>query len=94
MADREIRTEQQVKDKIKAFNKQRAGLLIAFIIFIGLLMFLPTAEVEALPVRLFAFVFGFLLCHVVPPWGDNKGGGSIRFSYAFNASCPSFVFLI
>jgi len=52
MADREIRTEQQVKDKIKAFNKQRAGLLIAFIVLIGLLVFSPTAEAEALPGRL------------------------------------------
>ena len=49
MADREIRTEQQVKDKIKAFNKQRAGLLFAFIIFIGILIFSPAAEAEALP---------------------------------------------
>jgi diguanylate cyclase (GGDEF)-like protein len=52
MVDRENRTEQQVKDKMKAFNKQRAGLSIAFIIFIGLLMFLPAAEAEGLPVRL------------------------------------------
>ncbi|MDF1494153.1 GGDEF domain-containing protein [Caproiciproducens sp. CPB-2] len=63
MADREIRTEQQVKDKIKAFNKQRAGLSIVFIIFIGLLMFLPAAEAEALPVRLSVFCSViFLLC--------------------------------
>ena len=61
MAYREIRTEKQVKEKIKAFNKQRAGLLIAFIIFIGLLMFLPTAEVEALPVRLSVFCSVILL---------------------------------
>ena len=63
MADREIRTEQQVKDKIKAFNKQRAGLSTAFIIFIGLLMFLPAAGAEALPVRLSVFCSAiFLLC--------------------------------
>lgn len=63
MADREIRTEQQVKDKIKASNKQRAGLSIVFIIFIGLLMFLPAAEAEALPVRLSVFCSViFLLC--------------------------------
>jgi diguanylate cyclase (GGDEF)-like protein len=63
MADREIWTEKQVKDKIKAFNKQRAGLLIAFIIFIGLLFFLPAAEAEALPVRLSVFCSViFLLC--------------------------------
>jgi len=63
MADREIRTEQQVKDKIKAFNKQRAGLLIAFIIFIGILIFSPAAEAEALPVRLTVFCSAiFLLC--------------------------------
>ncbi len=51
MADHESRTEQQVKDKIKASNKQRAGLFIAFIIFIGLLIFSSAAEAEALPVR-------------------------------------------
>ena len=34
------------------------------------------------------------LRHVDPPWCDNKGGGSIYFSYAFNAACPSFTFLI
>ena len=63
MADREIRTEQQVKVKIKAFNKQRAGLLIAFIIFIGILIFSPAAEAEALPVRLTVFCSAiFLLC--------------------------------
>ena len=63
MADREIRTEQQVKDKIKAFNKQRAGLLIAFIIFIGILIFSPAAEAEALPVCLTVFCSAiFLLC--------------------------------
>ena len=63
MADREIRTEQQAKDKIKAFNKQRAGLLIAFIIFIGILIFSPAAEAEALPVRLTVFCSAiFLLC--------------------------------
>ena len=63
MADREIRTEQQVKDKIKAFNKQRAGLSIAFIIFIGILIFSPAAEAEALPVRLTVFCSAiFLLC--------------------------------
>ena len=61
MADREIRTEQQVKDKIKAFNKQRAGSLIAFIVLIGPLVFSPTAEVEALPVRLSEFCSAILL---------------------------------
>lgn len=60
MADREIRTEQQVS-KIKAFNKQRAGLLIAFIIFIGILFFPPAAEAEALPVRLSVFCSAILL---------------------------------
>lgn len=52
MADHESRIEQQVKVKIKAFNKQRAGLSIVFIIFIGILFFPPAAEAEALPVRL------------------------------------------
>lgn len=61
MADREIRTEQQVRSKIKAFNKQRAGLLIAFIIFIGILFFPPAAEAEALPVRLSVFCSAILL---------------------------------
>lgn len=61
MADRKIRTEQQVKDKIKAFNKQRAGLLIAFIIFIGILFFSPATEAEALPVRVSVFCSVILL---------------------------------
>jgi diguanylate cyclase (GGDEF)-like protein len=61
MADREIRTEQQVKDKIKAFNKQRAGLLIAFIVLIGLLVFSPTAEAEALPGRLSVYCSAILM---------------------------------
>jgi len=63
MADREIRTEQQVKDKIKAFNKQRAGLSIAFIIFIGILIFPPAAEAEALPVRLSVFCSAIFLLY-------------------------------
>jgi diguanylate cyclase (GGDEF)-like protein len=63
MADREIRTEQQVKDKIKAFNKQRAGLSIAFIIFIGILIFSPAAEAEALPVRLSVFCSAIFLLY-------------------------------
>lgn len=63
MADYEIRTEKQVKDKIKAFNKQRAGLLIAFIILIGILVFSPATEAEALPCRLSIFCSAsFLLC--------------------------------
>lgn len=61
MADREIRTEQQVRSKIKAFNKQRAGLLIAFIIFIGILVFPPATEAEALPVRVSVFCSVILL---------------------------------
>ena len=61
MADREIRTEQQVKEKIKAFNKRRAGLPIVFIILIGLLAFSPAAEAEALPVRLSVFCSAILL---------------------------------
>lgn len=63
MADYEIRTEKQVKDKIKAFNKQRVGLLIAFIILIGILVFSPATEAEALPCRLSIFCSAsFLLC--------------------------------
>lgn len=63
MADYEIRTEKQVKDKIKAFNKQRAGLFIAFIILIGILVFSPATEAEALPGRLSVFCSAtFLLC--------------------------------
>ncbi|MGE4275808.1 MAG: GGDEF domain-containing protein [Lawsonibacter sp.] len=61
MADRESRTEQQVRSKIKAFNKQRAGLSVAFIIFIGLLMFLPAAEAEGLPVRLSVYCSAILM---------------------------------
>ncbi|MPM67520.1 hypothetical protein SDC9_114443 [bioreactor metagenome] len=63
MADREIRTEQQVRSKIKSFNKQRAGLPIVFIIFNGLLVFSTAAGSEALPVRLSVFCSAiFLLC--------------------------------
>ena len=52
MVDNESRKEQQVKDKIKSLNKQRATFPIVFIIFIGILVFSPAAEMEALPVRL------------------------------------------
>lgn len=55
MKNYESRTEQQVKNKIKALNKQRAGLPIVFIIFIGILIFSPVAGTETLPVRLSAF---------------------------------------
>lgn len=61
MADREIRTEQKAKDKIKASNKQRAVLLIAFIIFIGILVFSPATEAKALPVRMSVFCSAILL---------------------------------
>ena len=61
MANCEIRTEQQVKDKIKDLNKQRAGLLIAFIIFIGIIVFSPATEAEALPVRVSVFCSAILL---------------------------------
>ena len=61
MADHESRIEQQVKDKIKVLNKQRAGLYITFIIFIGLLMFLPAAEAEGLPVRLSVYCSAILM---------------------------------
>jgi len=52
MVDNESRKEQQVKDKIKSLNKQRATLPIVFIIFVGILVFSPAAETEALSVRL------------------------------------------
>lgn len=61
MADYEIRTERQVRSKIKAFNKQRAGLLIAFIILIGILVFSPATEAEALPVRLSVYCSAILM---------------------------------
>ena len=61
MADHESRIEQQVKDKIKVLNKQRAGLPIIFIIFIGILFFSPAAEAETLPVRLSVFCSVILL---------------------------------
>jgi len=63
MVNRKNRTEQQVKDKMKAFNKQRAGLSIAFIIFIGLLMFLPAAEAEGLPIRLSVYCSAILMLY-------------------------------
>ncbi|MEA4941594.1 MAG: GGDEF domain-containing protein [Oscillibacter sp.] len=63
MADHESRIEQQVKVKIKSFNKQRAKLPIVFIIFNGLMVFFPVAGTEALPVRLSVFCSAFsLLC--------------------------------
>jgi diguanylate cyclase (GGDEF)-like protein len=63
MADHESQIEQQVKSKIKAFNKQRAGLPIIFIILIGMLFFSSAAGAEALPVRLSVFCSAiFLLC--------------------------------
>lgn len=63
MADHESRIEQQVKVKIRSFNKQRAKLPIVFIIFNGLMVFSPVAGTEALPVRLSVFCSAFsLLC--------------------------------
>lgn len=61
MEDHESRIEQQVKNKIKSLNKQRSGLLIAFIILIGIFVFSPAAKVEALPVRLSVFCSAILL---------------------------------
>lgn len=63
MGNHESRIEQEVKYKIKSLNKQRAGLPIVFIIFIGILFFPPAAGAEALPVRLSVFCSSaFLLC--------------------------------
>jgi len=63
MADHESRIGQQVKVKIRSFNKQRAKLPIVFIIFNGLMVFSPVAGTEALPVRLSVFCSAFsLLC--------------------------------
>ena len=61
MADHESRIEQQVKDKIKVLNKQRAGLPIVFIILIGILVFSPAAETKAFSARLSMFCSVILL---------------------------------
>ena len=61
MKNHESRTEQQARDKMKVFNKQRTGLSIVFFISIGLLIFLPATEAETLPVRLSVFCSVVLL---------------------------------
>lgn len=61
MADNRKRIEQQVKDMIKSFNKQRTGLTIVFIILIGILVFSPATETEAPSVRLSVFCSAVLL---------------------------------
>lgn len=55
MAYHESRAEQQVKSKIKAFNKQRAGLPTIFIILIGIFVFSPATEAQLLSVQLSMF---------------------------------------
>lgn len=61
MADNENQLEQQVKDKVKSYNKQRIVLAIVIVVFIGILVFSTAAGIEALPVRLSAFCSAVLL---------------------------------
>lgn len=66
MADNENQVSQQVEDKIKFYNRQRAGLAIVIVVFIGILVFSMAAGGEALPVRLSAFCsVVLLLCNAV-----------------------------
>lgn len=66
MADNENQVSQQVEDKIKFYNRQRAGLAIVIVVFIGILVFSMAAGGEALPVRLSAFCsMVLLLCSAV-----------------------------
>lgn len=61
MADNENRIGQQVRDKMKSYNKQRAGLVIVVAIFISILVFAPVAGMEAQPARLSVFCSAILL---------------------------------
>lgn len=61
MADNKNRIGQQVRDKIKSYNKQRTGLIIVVAIFIGILVFSPVAGMEAQPAQLSVFCSAILL---------------------------------
>lgn len=55
--------EQQVKNKMKSYNKQRAGLVIVIVVFIAVLFFSPVAGIEALSDQLSIFCSAVLwLC--------------------------------
>jgi len=61
MTDNEKQEKQQVKDKIKIYNKQRAGLAIVIVVFIGILVFSPVAGARSPTVRLSLFCSAVLI---------------------------------
>jgi diguanylate cyclase (GGDEF)-like protein len=63
MADVENWVEQQVKNKIKAYNRQRTVAAIPVGILIAILFLWPTIDYETLPIRLSVLCFAlFLFC--------------------------------
>ena len=61
MTNREKRMEQPIKEKIRSFNRQRASLLAAVILFAGIFIFSFFPAAETLPVRAAVFCSAFLL---------------------------------
>lgn len=61
MANREKRMEQTIKEKIRSFNRQRAGLLAAVIFLAGIVIFSFSPATETLSVRVAVFCSAFLL---------------------------------
>lgn len=61
MADNKPLIEQQVKDKIKSYNKQRTVLAIAIVGLIGILIFSPVLGIATIFVRLSVFCSAVLL---------------------------------
>lgn len=61
MADDKNRIKQQVNGMIRSYNQQRAGLVLAIVLFIGILLFSPAVGMGALPVRLSVFCSAVLL---------------------------------
>ena len=61
MADNKPLIEQQVKDKIKSYNKQRTVLVIAIVGLIGILIFSPVLGIATIFVRLSVFCSAVLL---------------------------------
>lgn len=66
MTDNEKQEKQQVKDKIKIYNKQRAVLAIVIVVFIGILVFSPVTGTGSPTVRLSLYCSAVLiLCSAV-----------------------------
>lgn len=51
MVNNKNRVEQQLKDKIKAYNKQRIVLAIPIVLLLAILLLCPIMDYETLPIR-------------------------------------------